>query len=446
MESPAVGSASSKTPASAAFLHLKVRNHDDRALARQRARQACRHLGVEPRRAARFGVALTEVLGACEEAAPTLSFALELVAAERWLVARARVPRLSRQRFEARLAPEPGALPPGLEVGRLVDLWQLSREGRDLVAELHLEVPAAGDGPNHEALAERLAEESIHDASVECERQHGELLQVVGELFRKEVEVARLGVELEETTRGVDALHAELDEAARLERMKSDFLNLASHELRGPIAVLRGYTSMLEDGSLGALTDSMRAVVPVMTAKLREMNLLINQMLETARLDDSRLVLSRERLDLGDVLQEAAAQMRPIAGGHHQLLVDRGSKRISVEGDRNRLTTIVTNLIDNAIKYSPQGGAVRCRLRAGRGRAMLSVADSGIGIENEELPRLFTRFGRLAKAENSQIPGTGLGLYLSRELARLHGGDIAVASKPGKGSTFTVLLPAAGTG
>ncbi len=227
-----------------------------------------------------------------------------------------------------------------------------------------------------------------------------------------------------------------------LERMKSDFLNLASHELRGPLAVLRGYVSMLEDGSLGSLSEGTRAVLPVMTAKLREMNLVINQMLETARLEDSRLILSRELVDLREILAGARDVMRPIAAGHHQLLLDICPTPVPVDGDRNRLTTILTNLIDNAIKYSPKGGEVLCRLRTEHGLALLSVADSGLGIEADELPRLFTRFGRLVNAGTSHIPGTGLGLYLSRELARMHGGDIdVVATQPGEGSTFMVSLP-----
>ena len=228
-----------------------------------------------------------------------------------------------------------------------------------------------------------------------------------------------------------------------LERMKSDFLNLASHELRGPLAVLRGYVSMFEDGSLGDLTDSMEAVVPVMTTKLREMNLLISQMLETARLEDSRLVLSRERLDLRDVLAGAREKMQPIAGERHPISTEEGAPAVPVVGDRNRLTMILTNLMDNAIKYSPDGGEVACRILARGGRAILSVSDRGIGIRSDDLGRLFTRFGRVVNADTSHIPGTGLGLYLARELARMHGGDIEVESVPKVGSTFRLVLPLA---
>ncbi len=236
-------------------------------------------------------------------------------------------------------------------------------------------------------------------------------------------------------------LRGHAERMAALERMKSDFLNLASHELRGPLAVLRGYISMLDDGSLGELTPPMKLVVPIMTGKMREMNLLINQMLETARIEDSRLVLNRERLDLREVLSHAEESVRPLASNRHELVVLPGEMAVVVHGDRHRLTTILTNLIDNAIKYSPKGGEVRCELIVAEARAHVRVSDSGLGIHEDDLPKLFTRFGRLLNAENSHIPGTGLGLYLSRELARMHGGDIHVESQLGSGSTFSLSLP-----
>jgi len=111
---------------------------------------------------------------------------------------------------------------------------------------------------------------------------------------------------------------------------------------------------------------------------------------------------------------------------------------------RERLETIVVNLIDNALKYSPPGGAVRLAVATEDASATLRVRDQGIGIAEADLPRLFTRFGRLVTAENSHIPGTGLGLYLSREIARMHGGDITVSSALGQGSEFTLTLPQAG--
>ena len=233
-----------------------------------------------------------------------------------------------------------------------------------------------------------------------------------------------------------------------LERVKSDFLNLASHELRGPLSVLRGYMSMFEDGSLGKLTPGMERAMPVMVQKMREMNLLVNQMLETARIEDSRLILDIRELDLADVLREAEVIMEPLAAGVHELIIETPPEKVPVAGDQNRLTTIVTNLIDNAIKYSPAGGVVRVRLETdidGR-EARVAVSDQGLGIADKDRGKLFTRFGRLVTQENSHIPGTGLGLYLARELARMHRGDIHLESRWGEGSEFTLVLPLADQG
>ena len=114
-----------------------------------------------------------------------------------------------------------------------------------------------------------------------------------------------------------------------------------------------------------------------------------------------------------------------------------------VDADADRLTTILTNLIDNAIKYSPEGGAVVCEVHADGDRVYFNVTDHGLGIAREHISRLFERFGRIVTPDNSHIAGTGLGLYLCRELARMHDGEIAVKSEIRKGSTFTLRLPLA---
>jgi signal transduction histidine kinase len=117
---------------------------------------------------------------------------------------------------------------------------------------------------------------------------------------------------------------------------------------------------------------------------------------------------------------------------------------VPVRGDRLRLVTVLVNLLANAVKYSPAGGEVRCTVRSGEGLAVITVSDQGIGIDAEDVPRLFTRFSRVVRGVDSEIPGTGLGLYIARQLARKHGGDIIAASRRGVGSSFTVSLPLAG--
>jgi signal transduction histidine kinase len=228
---------------------------------------------------------------------------------------------------------------------------------------------------------------------------------------------------------------------AALEKTKTQFLNLASHELRSPLGVINGYLSMLEQGSLGQLGEAGLRAVEVLKAKTAELNLLVAQMLDSARLEDGRLALKRERMDLRDVASEAIGVVRPLAGPTHVLTLETPSVPVTVLGDPDRIKTIVSNLLENAIKYSPNGGPIRCVVSIVDRVATLRVADGGVGIASEDLPRLFNRFERIDNRETSHVGGTGLGLYLSRELARQHGGDIQVESRVHAGSTFTLTLP-----
>src|SRR2546421_889155 len=230
---------------------------------------------------------------------------------------------------------------------------------------------------------------------------------------------------------------------AALEKTKTQFLNLASHELRSPLGVINGYLSILEQGSLGQLGEPGMRALEVLKAKTVEMNLLVAQMLDAARLEDGRLALKRDRLDLREVAREAMQVVRPLAGADHDLSLDAPAQAVTVFGDVGRILTIITNLLENAIKYSPQGGRVQCIVAAADHSASVTVIDCGIGIAREDLPRLFNRFERLQNVKASHVGGTGLGLYLSRELARQHSGDIQVESRPGAGSRFTLTLPLA---
>jgi signal transduction histidine kinase len=236
-------------------------------------------------------------------------------------------------------------------------------------------------------------------------------------------------------------LRQQIEQSIQLEQLKADFLRLASHELRAPLAVVRGYLSMMEDGTLGELDDSVATVLPLLRAKLDEMNQLVNEMLETARLEDSALQLRLEPLDLREVVREAVGALEPLAGARHRLVMSAAAEPVPVHGDRGRLTMVVSNLVHNAIKYSPAGGDVEVGCAAAGAMGVVSVADHGIGIADADRDRLFTRFGRLVTEQTAGIPGTGLGLYLARDLARRHGGDIDVRSAPGRGSTFTLSLP-----
>src|SRR5437660_2744535 len=243
----------------------------------------------------------------------------------------------------------------------------------------------------------------------------------------------------EQQRREVGKLRDHANRLVQLEQTKSEFLNVASHELRGPLAVLRGYLSMVEDGTLSP--DELPRVMPIMSGKLQQMELLVQRMLETARLEASRFELQTDLLDLTDLVEQMVARYRVFVQDTHALSLSRPEVPAVVRGDARRLDTVLSNLIDNAIKYSPSGGPVACIVATTRGRVFVSVEDHGVGIPEEAIGRLFTRFGRIVTAANAHIDGTGLGLYLAREIARRHSGDILVESREGYGSRFTLMLP-----
>jgi signal transduction histidine kinase len=267
------------------------------------------------------------------------------------------------------------------------------------------------------------------------------LLQAVAHLAGMAIDAAS-AVNLERAQTG--ELRRRADHVAELEQVKREFLLLASHELRSPLAVARGYAAMLRDGSLGPPPQAFEPALDILEAKLGEIGALVDDMLETARLETGNLALANRQVDLREVVRTAVEQVRPVVGEKHHLEVELPGRAVVVRGDGERLRRIAVNLLDNAVKYSPRGGEVSCAVDAGEQVAAIRVRDHGIGIAGDAQGRMFQRFGRIVTAETSSIPGTGLGLYLCRELARAHGGDITVESREGEGSTFTVTLPLAG--
>ncbi|HEV2476165.1 MAG TPA: ATP-binding protein [Candidatus Dormibacteraeota bacterium] len=225
---------------------------------------------------------------------------------------------------------------------------------------------------------------------------------------------------------------------AALERAKTDFLNIASHELRGPMTVIKGYLTMLEAGALGDLTPKVRSVLPLLISKSDEVNWMIEQMIEASRLEEGRLALKKNRADIVELTEGAIDGVRMTLSGH-QLKVDMPVESIEASVDPDRFQIVIRNLLSNAAKYSPSGSGIWVDVRRGADRAFVSVRDQGVGIAPEDQPHLFTRFGRIQTS--THVQGTGLGLWLSREIARMHDGDLTVDSNVGAGSTFTFTVP-----
>jgi signal transduction histidine kinase len=229
---------------------------------------------------------------------------------------------------------------------------------------------------------------------------------------------------------------------AELEQQKSEFLQLASHELRAPITLVSGYLSMLEEGSLGELPESAAKVVPLMTARMRHMSQLVDRMLTTSRMEIRARGQHAKDVNVDALARAVAASAvsTPVGRPRRAVRVESAG-RVRVRADPEQVETILGNLVSNAIKYSPDGSDVTITVREEPGWVAVDVTDHGEGIPEEDVLKLFQPFGRLPRAVAAGIQGTGLGLHLSRGLAQAQGGDIEVSSRPGEGSTFTLRLP-----
>jgi signal transduction histidine kinase len=225
---------------------------------------------------------------------------------------------------------------------------------------------------------------------------------------------------------------------AALERAKTDFLNIASHELRGPMTVIKGYLTMLDAGALGDLAPKVRSVLPLLISKSDEVNWMIEQMIEASRLEEGRLALKKHRADIVELTEGAIDGVRMTLSAH-ELKVDMPVETIETDVDPDRFQIVVRNLLSNAAKYSPSGSDINVDVRRDGGKAFVSVRDQGVGISKDDQAGLFTRFGRVETS--THVQGTGLGLWLSREIARMHDGDLTVDSNVGAGSTFTFSVP-----
>jgi signal transduction histidine kinase len=221
---------------------------------------------------------------------------------------------------------------------------------------------------------------------------------------------------------------------------KDRFLSIASHELRSPITSLRATTALLEiDPS--AITDEQRRAVLLSRIKRQvdRLNALVERLLDTARLNAREVPLDYGEADLTSVCREAIELMLAASADHVVELDEAGPVLGSF--DASRVEQVLTNLIGNALRYSPAGSTVTVKLRKDGARAIIQVVDRGIGIPPEQVDRLFTPFYRGQNAIARHKGGLGLGLYIASEIVRRHGGSMSVESRLGLGSTFIVELP-----
>jgi signal transduction histidine kinase/HAMP domain-containing protein len=243
----------------------------------------------------------------------------------------------------------------------------------------------------------------------------------------------------EELLKQSQILFAEAQEASK---SKSAFLSMAAHELRTPLSVITGYLSMLQDGTL--TPDKWERPLRVLMGKATELNSIVDDLLTAARIEGGTVPTDTKTLDLREMARQAIARAEARAGLlRAEMTYGEPDEPVAVNADREQLARIIDNLINNALTYSAGRPWVRLTVVNDEGPALI-VEDHGVGIQRDKHDKIFERFFRIDDPGLGPQPGTGLGLFISRELADRHGGSLTLEqSEVGKGSTFVVRLPAA---
>jgi two-component system phosphate regulon sensor histidine kinase PhoR len=236
----------------------------------------------------------------------------------------------------------------------------------------------------------------------------------------------------------------DMTELRRLERMRQDFVANASHELKTPLASIKAYTETLLDWALHDEAVNVRFLERI-DEQVERLNRLILDLLSLARLESGQEVFDHQPLNLLPVLESCVEDHRGRAATKNLTLAfepgDLDPQEALVRADEEAVRQIADNLIDNAIKYTPENGSVRVRCLARWDAIAVEVWDTGIGIPRDDLPRIFERFYRVDKARSRELGGTGLGLSIVKHVVQSIGGKIEVSSRVGSGSKFTVHLP-----
>ena len=256
-----------------------------------------------------------------------------------------------------------------------------------------------------------------------------------------EAKVHERTAQLEATYRALEASHARLRE---VDQLKSDFLGNVSHELRTPLAAVKGYVDNLLDGVAGPLQDKPRHYLGRVRDNADRLGRMVSDLLDLTRIEAGKIELAPQALSVADLVTDALDGLRHVADQRRVGVSADLPACPAVWADPDRLHQVLTNLLVNAVKWSPPGGQVSVTA-AGEpaGLVRLTVRDTGPGIPAAERERVFDKFYQVGRVEGGRPPGTGLGLTIARHLVELHGGRIWVEDAPGGGAAFVVLLPAA---
>jgi signal transduction histidine kinase len=437
------------------LLTSELRGEHDVVLVRQRARQLAALLGLDLHEQTRLATAVSEVARNAYQYAGggrvEFLYAVEPAPA---LVVRLsdRGPGIGRldDVLEGRYVSRTGI---GLGLAgaqRLSDVFDVrTAPGAGTTVTLGKRLPPDAPAVTRERVGEiarALAAGAERDPFAELQVQNQELLRTLETLRLRQAEIERLNQELEETNRGVLALYAELDEKAlelsRASDLKSRFLSNMSHELRTPLNSIINIARLLLDRLDGPLSAEQEKQVLLIRNSASGLIGMVNDLLDLARIEAGRTEIRPAAVDMDELLGTLRGLFRPLLTGERiALTVEAEGPVPTLWTDEGRLSQILRNLVANAVKFTEAGEIHVVARMSGDDRVVFEVTDTGIGISPADQERIFEEYEQVDSPLQSRAKGTGLGLPLSRKLARLLGGELSVESQPGRGSTFRLVLP-----
>ena len=293
---------------------------------------------------------------------------------------------------------------------------------------------------------------STGDLSVRTALHTGDEFEEFGRAFNRMLDtIAANEAELRRVNADLDAKVEQLAFANlslyEMNRVKSEFVATMTHELRTPLNAILGFSELLRDGAADRLDQRQRRFIENIHSSGEHLLEMINNILDLAKIESGKMELDLQEVSVGNVCRSLAAGFEPlVASKGLSLDVEVADSLPLVVTDEGKLRQIVYNLLGNAVKFTPSGGRITLRAAPAGEGVRIDVADTGVGIPPEEIPAIFERFKQVDSSPSRPYDGSGLGLAIVYELLRLLGGEVTVQSEPGKGSTFTVILPAAPPG
>jgi len=232
---------------------------------------------------------------------------------------------------------------------------------------------------------------------------------------------------------------ADITERKQQEILKNDFIAVASHELKTPITSIKAYTQLLAKTYEKTDNEFLKNALVKMENQINKMTKLVSDFLKVSKIESGKFQLNLETFDLSELVQEISGDIQMVSVNHKILVKETGP--VFVHADRERIAQVITNFLNNAVKYSPDNKYISVTIEQMKNSVTVSVIDNGIGVRPDEHKKIFERFYRANANTNTAFSGFGIGLYICAEIVRKHGGEIGVKSEEGKGSVFYFTIP-----